>query len=76
MRRGSACFRARAARRPEAGIAAVDALVGLVILSTTIALSLQALDTGRRAADLAAETRRADVVLRQRLDAPSTNRPG
>jgi hypothetical protein len=62
--------RPRRPDRAEAGIAAVDALVALTILSATITLSLQALDTARRVADLAAETHHADVFLRRLLDAP------
>lgn len=48
----------------------MDALVALVVLSTTIALALQAADTARRAARQAAEMRRAEALMRHLLDGP------
>jgi hypothetical protein len=51
----------------DAGFVAVDALVALAILSTTIALSIQSADVARRTADRAAETHRAKAVLQQLL---------
>lgn len=48
---------------PTAGFAAVDALVALTILTSTIALTLGATQVARRAATSALETRRADDLL-------------
>ena len=77
-RAGAACKTARAAlcrshrpgRAAEAeGFAAVDALVALTILSTTLILSLGAVETSRRAALSADETRRANELLLYLIDA-------
>ncbi len=53
------------------GFAAIDALVALVILSTTIAFTLSALDTARRDATMTAETPTAAILLRDRMEQPS-----
>lgn len=54
------------------GFAAIDALVALVILTTTIGLSITAAAQSRRLATAAAETRGATAVLQQLADrAPS-----
>ncbi len=45
------------------GFAAVDALVALTILATTIALALQAADSARKVAAAALQTRRAETLL-------------
>jgi Tfp pilus assembly protein PilV len=52
----------------EDGFAAVDAMVALVILSMTIVLALTAVQTARRAAVAAEETRRATSLLRHLVD--------
>lgn len=59
----------------DAGFAAVDALVALMILAATITLSLRAVGTARRAAFGADEMRQATQMLRGLLDTPVT-RPG
>ena len=51
------------------GFAAVDALVALTIISTTLILSLGAAETARRASVSAAETRRANELLQYLIDA-------
>ena len=53
----------------EGGFAAIDALVALMILATTIALCLRAVETARKAAVAANETRYATQLLRDLLDA-------
>lgn len=56
----------------EAGYAAVDALVALTILSTTLILAIDAGAAARKAALTANETRRAEALLRYLVDsAPS-----
>ncbi|MDR3509242.1 MAG: hypothetical protein P4L64_15215 [Caulobacteraceae bacterium] len=52
----------------EAGFAAVDALVALMILATTIILSLGAVSIARRASANAVEARRAEQLLRGLID--------
>lgn len=47
----------------ERGFSTVDALVGLMILSSCLALSLSAQASARRVADLARETRAASTLL-------------
>jgi hypothetical protein len=54
----------------DAGFAAVDALVALMILAATITLSLRAVETARRAALGADEMRQATQMLRGLLDTP------
>lgn len=53
----------------DSGFAAVDALVALMILATAIVLSLQSVETARRAARAASETREATTLMRYLLDA-------
>ena len=57
----------RSVREGTRGFAAVDALVALAILASTIALALQALASARHVAVAAAETQRAQVLLRYLL---------
>ena len=52
----------------QAGFAAVDALVAVTILSLSLALSLTAAQAGVRASRTAAETRDAELILRDRLE--------
>ncbi len=52
----------------QAGFAAVDALVAVTILSLSLALSLAAAEVGVRASRTAAETRDAELILRDRLE--------
>lgn len=59
----------------ESGFVAVDALVALAILSTTVALSIRTADTAWRTSDLAVETRNAQAVLEQALEYPAAS-PG
>jgi len=55
----------------QAGFAAVDALVALVILSTTLAMGLVATDSARKVAASAAAIRRAEALARDLLaDSP------
>ena len=61
-------FRRRTADDAD-GFAAVDALVALTILSTTLILSLGAAETARRASVSAAETRQASELLHYLIDA-------
>ena len=46
------------------GFAAVDALVGLTILASTVALALQAMQSSRQVALAAAESEQAQVLLK------------
>lgn len=50
------------------GFAAVDALVAVTILSSSLALSLMAAQVGARASRTADESRSADLLLRERLE--------
>jgi hypothetical protein len=52
----------------QGGFAAVDALVAVTILSSSLALSLTAAEIGMRASRTAGETRDAELVLRGRLE--------
>lgn len=52
----------------QAGFAAVDALVAVTILSSSLALSLMAAQIGARASRTADETRTAETLLRERLE--------
>ena len=52
----------------QGGFAAVDALVAVTILSSSLALSLMAAQTGARASRTAGETRNAELLLRDRLE--------
>lgn len=52
----------------DAGYAAVDALMALVILSTAVILSLQAMAGAKQAAALAWEVRRAKILTVQLLE--------
>ena len=52
----------------QGGFAAVDALVAVTILSSSLALSLMAAQTGARASRTAGETRDAELLLRDRLE--------
>jgi Tfp pilus assembly protein PilV len=52
----------------QAGFAAVDALVAVTILSLSLALSLTAAQAGVRASRAAAETRDAELILRDHLE--------
>lgn len=54
--------------RGQDGFAAVDALVAVTILSSSLALSLMATQVGARASRSAAETRDAELLLRERLE--------
>ena len=49
--------------RSEQGFSTIDALVGLTILSSSLALALAAQANARRVADLARETRAASTLL-------------
>jgi hypothetical protein len=64
-------FARRTVSSASPGFAAVDALVALAVLATTVALSLTAADTARRAAALAGETRGAEVLMRRLVYAPA-----
>lgn len=55
----------------QAGFAAVDALVAVTILSSSLALSLTAAQIGARASRTADETRDAELLLRSRLESTS-----
>jgi Tfp pilus assembly protein PilV len=57
-----------AGERATDGFAAVDAMVALLILSVTIVFSLEAVQTAKRAATAAEETRRATALLRYLVD--------
>ena len=57
--------------RDQGGFAAVDALVAVTILSSSLALSLMAAQTGARASRTAGETRDAELLLRGRLESTS-----
>lgn len=50
------------------GFAAVDTLVAVTILSSSLALSLMAAQVGARASRAAGETRDAELLLRERLE--------
>ncbi|MGR4866927.1 hypothetical protein [Caulobacter sp. LARHSG274] len=52
----------------QGGFAAVDALVAVTILSSSLALSLTAAEIGLRASRTAAETRDAEMILRGGLE--------
>ena len=52
----------------QGGFAAVDALVAITILSSSLALSLTAAQIGVRASRTAAETRDAELILRDQLE--------
>jgi Tfp pilus assembly protein PilV len=54
--------------RGQDGFAAVDALVAVTILSSSLALSLMAAQVGGRASHSADETRDAQLLLRERLE--------
>lgn len=54
--------------RGQDGFAAVDALVAVTILSSSLALSLMAAQVGTRASRSAGETRDAELLLRERLE--------
>lgn len=53
----------------EAGVATIDALVALLILSMTVILSSSVLRQASRAAEMAQETRSAEMLLVQVLEA-------
>lgn len=55
----------------ENGYATVDAIVGLMIMTATLALSMNAITTARKAAEGASQTREATALLRAALDDPS-----
>jgi hypothetical protein len=55
-------------RRGQDGFAAVDALVAVTILSSSLALSLMAAQVGMRASRSAGETRDVELLLRERLE--------
>jgi hypothetical protein len=55
-------------RRGQDGFAAVDALVAVTILSSSLALSLMAAQVGMRASRSADETRDVELLLRERLE--------
>lgn len=59
----------------QGGFAAVDALVAVTILSSTLALSLMAAQIGGRASRSAAETHDAEMLLRGKLEA-TAGQPG
>jgi hypothetical protein len=61
--------------RDQGGFAAVDALVAVTILSSSLALSLMAAQVGARASRAAAQTRDAEMLLRERLEG-TTGRAG
>jgi hypothetical protein len=52
----------------QGGFAAVDALVAVTILSSSLALSLTAAEIGARASRTAGETRDAELMLRGSLE--------
>jgi hypothetical protein len=52
----------------QGGFAAVDALVAVTILSSSLALSLMAAQIGARASRTAGEIRDAELLLRDRLE--------
>ena len=52
----------------QGGFAAVDALVAVTILSSSLALSLTAAQIGVRASRAAAETHDAELILRDRME--------
>ncbi len=52
----------------QGGFAAVDALVAVTILSSSLALSLTAAEIGVHAARVAGDTRAAELLLRARLE--------
>ena len=52
----------------QGGFAAVDALVAVTILSSSLALSLAAAQIGARAGQTAGETRDAELLLRDGLE--------
>jgi hypothetical protein len=54
--------------KDQDGFAAVDALVAVTILSSSLALSLMAVQVGGRARRAAGETRDAELLLRERLE--------
>lgn len=54
--------------RGQDGFAAVDALVAVTILSSSLALSLMAAQVGTRASRAAGQTRDAEILLRERLE--------
>jgi hypothetical protein len=70
LRRALRCQLRAWATRTSEGVAAIDALVALAILSATIIMSLKSVETARQAAALAVETRQADLELRRMLDQP------
>jgi Tfp pilus assembly protein PilV len=61
----------KAAWRPanSDGYALTDALIAMLILSTSLVLGLSALSQARRVADVARETRRAKVLVAYLLEA-------
>jgi len=59
----------------EGGFAAVDALVAVTILASSLSLSLVAAQIAARASKIAAETKAAEILLRERLVLYS-GRPG
>jgi hypothetical protein len=65
----------RRGRDAEGGFAAVDALVALMILATTITLCLRAVETARLAAVSGMEMRQSTQLLRGLLDSP-VGQPG
>lgn len=73
-RRGRIAFRARKRKgvghgaSGQAGFAVVDAMIALAILSSTIVLSLVAIQTAHSASRVVSETRRARVELQYLLD--------
>lgn len=54
--------------RDQGGFAAVDALVAVTILSSSLALSLMAAQVGARASRAAGQTRDAEMLMRERLE--------
>jgi hypothetical protein len=63
MTQGSRVRRGVSGQAAEAGFAAIDALTALAILSVTLGLAVQAVDTARRTALAALEARRAEAAL-------------
>lgn len=61
-------------RDSKGGYAAVDALVALTVLATTVSLSVTAVHTARRSVAAAAETREVAALGRRLLSIP-LNRP-
>lgn len=49
--------------RGAAGFASIDAMVGLLVLSITLALGMNTVAAARRAADLAQQSRVATIIL-------------